>query len=61
MPWGLKAVYCSRNLFKFGNNHAGMAEAASRNINPPSLKASAPNVYVVKRGYFMGYRRKILE
>ncbi|EET82554.1 LysM peptidoglycan-binding domain-containing protein [Acinetobacter radioresistens] len=28
----------------------GMAEAASRNINPPSLKASAPNVYVVKRG-----------
>ena len=32
----------------------GMAEAASRNINPPSLKASAPNVYVVKRGILYG-------
>ncbi len=26
------------------------AEAASRNNNPPALKASAPNVYVVKKG-----------
>ena len=27
-----------------------MAEAASPNTNPPALKASAPNVYVVKKG-----------
>ena len=34
-----------------GLSAIGVAEAApSRNINPPALKASAPNVYVVKKG-----------
>lgn len=34
-----------------GAGLAGMAEAApARNINPPALKAGAPQVYVVKKG-----------
>ena len=30
------------------------AEAATRNHNPPSLKAGAPHVYVVKKGIRFG-------
>ena len=38
------------------------AEAApARNVNPPALKASAPNVYVVKRRYIVGYFKTFLK